>query len=208
MESKKLYIAWAAAVALAASCSISPGSQRGTETTPLVEVAGVALVPADEEVHRECLALSRQVGYSLPCPRMLPEYATPYWGRPTGINEFFQAGNGSLRRWVWLSVNFVHRPETDDHLVISAAPTKVDARHLIFTPKPYPAVRLKAEGRLRFRGREATWFYVSQGETIYLGHTVLVWSERGRTYGVGFHGRGSAVRELGLAVARHLSFIR
>jgi hypothetical protein len=48
---------------------------------------------------------------------------------------------------------------------------------------------------------------VSAGESIYLGHTVLVWWERGRTYAVGFHGKGSETRELGLAVARSIYFI-
>jgi hypothetical protein len=88
---------------------------------------------------------------------------------------------------------------------LSAAPTKVDARHLIFTPKPYPTAKLVVGGRLHFRGRIARWFYVSRGESIYLGHTVLVWSEQGHTYGVGFHGKGEVIRTLGLAIARSIS---
>ena len=142
-----------------------------------------------------------------PLSSFAPRICDPYWGRPTGNNEFFQAGIETLRRWVWLSVNFVHRPASDDHLVISAAPKRVDARHLIFTPKPYPEVGLEADGRLLFRGREARRFYVSAGESIYLGRTVLVWSERARTYGVGFHGKGSGIRDLGLAVAQSVYFI-
>jgi hypothetical protein len=173
--------------------------------SPTVEIAGVTLVRPEQEVGDECRSLAERVDYPLPCPRLLPQYATPYWGRPTGNDKFFQPGIGPLRRWVWLSVNFVHRPEADDHLVISAAPTQVDARHLIFTPKPYPEVRLEEEGRVRFRGRVATWFYASQGESIYLGHTVLVWSEGGHTYAVGFHGKGKEIRKLGLAIARSLS---
>jgi hypothetical protein len=210
MASKRLYFGCAAAMALAAaSCSgeAPRGPSQEPKLSPTVEIAGVTLVPAEQEVRRECLSLTRRVGYSVPCPRLLPQSATPYWGRPTGNNEFFQAGIEALRRWVWLSVNFGHRPESDDHLVISAAPKRVDARHLIFTPKPYPAVGLEAAGRPRLRGGEARWFYVSAGESIYLGHTVLVWSERGRTYGVGFHGKGSEIRDLGLAIAQSIYFI-
>jgi hypothetical protein len=209
MAPNVLFVASAAAIALTASCSSEApqGPNREPKRPFAVEVAGVTLVRAEPEVRRECLSLTRRVGYSVPCPRLLPEYATPYWGRPTGSDEFFQEGIETLRRWVWLSVNFVHRPEVDDHLVISAAPKKVGARRLIFTPKPYPGVKLEPEMRTRLRGREARWFYVSAGGSIYLGHTVLVWSEGGRTYGVGFHGQGTDIRKLGLAVARSIYFV-
>jgi hypothetical protein len=171
----------------------------------MVEIAGVRLVGAEQGVRDQCRSLAERVGYPLPCPRLLPEDATPYWGQPSGSDRFFQSGTARLRRWAWLSVNFVHRPESDDHLVISAAPTRVDARHLIFTPKPYPAAKLEVAGSVHFRGRIARWFYVRRGESIYLGHTVLVWSEQGRTYGVGLHGRGVTIRELGLGIARSIS---
>jgi hypothetical protein len=209
MAWKRLSFACAVIALAATACSSEAprGPDKEPTLSPSVRVAGVTLVPAEQEVRRECLGLTRRVGYSVPCPRLLPESATPYWGQPTGNNEFFQAGIETLRRWVWLSVNFVHRSESDDHLVISAAPERVDARHLIFTPKPYPEVGLEAEGRIRIRGREARWFFVSAGESIYLGHTVLVWSEGGRTYGVGFHGKGSETRDLGLAVAQGIYFI-
>jgi hypothetical protein len=197
-----------ACLALIALVGCSDETNRTTPEaagSPTVEIAGVTLVRPEPEVRDQCRSLAERVGYPLPCPRLLPQYATPYWGRPTGNDQFFQPGIGRLRRWVWLSVNFVHRPESDDHLVISAAPTRVDARHLIFTPKPYPEVALDAEGSASLRGRPAKWFYVSRGESIYLGHTVLVWSERGRTYGVGFHGKGKESRKLGFAIARSLS---
>jgi hypothetical protein len=195
-------------LALIALVGCSDEDDRKTPETarsPPVEIAGLTLVRPEQEVRDQCRSLAERVGYPLPCPRLLPQYATPYWGRPNGNSEFFQSGADDLQRWVWLSVNFVGRSDTDAHLVLSAAPTKVDARHLIFTPKPYPAAKLAVGGRLSFRGRIARWFYVSRGESIYLGHTVLVWSEQGHTYGVGFHGKGEVIRTLGLAIARSIS---
>jgi hypothetical protein len=207
MATKVPHFICLAVVTLTTACSHeAPRARNPKAVRPAsVEIAGIKLVRAETAVGRECLDLARRVGYPLPCPRLLPEYATPYWGRPTGNNQFFQAGRAALRGWVTLSVNFVHSPETDDHLVISAAPKRVDARHLVFKPRPYPGAELRPAGHTRLHGREAKWFYVSQGESIYLGHTVLVWSEAGHTYAVGFHGRGTVIRELGLAVARRIS---
>jgi hypothetical protein len=84
--------------------------------SPTLEIGGVTLVRPEQEVRDQCRSLAERVGYPLPCPRLLPQYSTPYWGRPTGNSEFFQTSVDHLQRWVWLSVNFVRPSDTADHL--------------------------------------------------------------------------------------------
>jgi hypothetical protein len=111
-----------ACLALIALVGCSDETDRTTPEaagSPTVEIAGVTLVRPEPEVRDQCRSLAERVGYPLLCPRLLPQYATPYWGRPTGNDEFFQPGIGRLRRWVWLSVNLGIAPS---RMTISSSP--------------------------------------------------------------------------------------
>lgn len=197
---------------LTAGCS-SDGNREGrtAATDDAVRVAGIKLVPVTEEVRGQCRTTARTLGYRVPCPTVLPEGA-----RPTPVagplatspfaDDFIHPGFRGFSRWAFLTVDFPAE-DLEGHLVISASPTIVDARHFAYL-EPAPGEDVVVESELRFRGQRAEWVRVPQSSSsIFGGHTVLLWSEEGHSYGVGFHGVGARVRELNRAIAEGMKLI-
>lgn len=204
-------VSFLASVFLAAGCS-GNGSQEGsTAADDAVRVAGVTLVPVRGAVRSQCRTTARALGYGVPCPTLLPEGAqpTPVAGPLASspfADDFIHPGYRGFNRWAFLTVDFPV-DDLEGHLVISAAPTPVDARHFAYL-EPTPGENVVVEGAFRFRGQRAEWVRVPQSSSsIFGGHTVLLWSKAGHSYGVGFHGVGTRVRELNRVVAAGVELI-
>lgn len=188
---------------------------RGVDTTVPsggeVEVGGVTLVAAEPTVQEQCLETANFLAYPIPCPRLLPDGSqpTPVVGPLASsrfADHFIHPGYRGFSRWVFMSVDFP-ASNVEGHLVISGSPEKDEPRRFIYLA-PVPSERVEVLGRAEFRRGESKWIYVPQSSSsIFGGHTVLVWSEGGHTYGVGFHGEGNRIRILNLAVAEHIAMV-
>lgn len=169
------------------------------------QIADVTLVSPPTVVWAQCKATARRVGYRIPCPTLLPEQAQPT--RVVGpfagsrfASDFIHPVFGAFNRWVSLSVEFPSE-KIESHLVVVASPRVVSPRHFVYL-EPSPVDRATVVGTLRFRDGAAQWVFVPpSSSSIFGGHTVLLWSSDGHTYGVGFHGKGKVIRDLDRAVA-------
>jgi len=156
---------------------------------------------------------ARRLEYAVPCPSVLPRGSspTPLTGRPDlqrlpYADDYLRPGFGAYRRWTFLTVEF---PSTvrESHLAVSAAPRPVDALHFV-SLAPSSLHRVKRMTTLHFRGEQAevVRVVVSDG-SIFQDHTVLLWTEGGHTYGVGFHGLDAAAAKLNRVIADSLSLV-
>jgi hypothetical protein len=143
---------------------------------------------------------------------LLPDNSTP---TPVGdpalrelpfADEYVRPGFRGYRRWMFLTVEFPTATR-EGHLVISASPRPVDAPHFM-SLRPSSDDKLNRVERLRFRGRsgEVVRVLVSDG-SIFQRHTVLMWTEGGHTYGVGFHGLDKEAEDLNLEVASKIELV-
>lgn len=208
---------------LAAGCAGGDGAEapvakspQGTAPTQTqdgdaVRVAGITLVPVSGELRRQCKTTARRLGYGVPCPGLLPEGAQPT-PLPPDLRDspfadyFIRPGFRGFSDWVVLTVYFPAQ-HLESHLVISASPRVVDGRHFAYL-EPAPSERVVIEGPQRLRGQRAQWVYVPPASSSsFGGHTILLWSSGGHTYGVGFHGRDLRIRELDLAVAESVEIV-
>lgn len=79
-------------------------------------------------------------------------------------------------------------------------------------PAWYPRARVRALGWLSVGGRRLRAVYVPSNTndgSAFAHHVVLVWTEDGHTYGVGFHEVGGRRRtlELDIALVRHVELV-
>jgi hypothetical protein len=74
--------------------------------------------------------------------------------------------------------------------------------------RPSPHDRLAFGGSVRLRNRKARVdrVLVSDG-SIFQRHTVILWTEKGHTYGVGFHDLDKDAQRLDLQVARSIRLV-
>jgi hypothetical protein len=121
-------------------------------------------------------------------------------------DEYVRPGFRGYRRWMFLTVEFPTATR-EGHLVISASPHPVDALHFM-SLRPSSDDKLDRVERLRFRGSstEVVRVLVSDG-SIFQRHTVLMWTEGGHTYGVGFHGLDKETEDLNLEVASKIELV-
>jgi hypothetical protein len=170
-------------------------------------------------VREDCQWTADKVGYPVPCPVFLPPESTPSlapFAESIGPQaaRFLSPGiEKRSRRWVFLNVSFPTRGMPSG-LEAGALGSGQGHLEMFVAPKPVPDIGRFVSGDLgrphEFvpRGTASVdavtgrWVGVSDG--AFGHHLVLVWIKGGRTYGLGFHGRGRASRELGLAVARTL----
>ena len=89
-----------------------------------------------------------------------------------------------------------------EHLVITASPRPLtnDAK-LVNGPAWYPRARVRVVGRVsinRWRMRAVYVPPATNDGSAFVNHVVLVWSDAGHTYGVGFHNTRGIDRTLRL----------
>lgn len=93
------------------------------------------------------------------------------------------------------------------HLVITASPTPTTAVRLVNGPAWYPKARVRLLGSVVVMGIKREIVFVpmrTNDGSAFAHHIVLVWTEGGHTYGLGFHVRTTRRRALALdeALAR------
>lgn len=201
------------ALTLFASDALGVGEKAAEKprgSTPM-RIADIELVRSTSLVRRQCKATARRLGYPVPCPTLLPDKAQPTRvvgpsaGSPFAF-DFIHPGFGAFSRWAVLSIDFPS-DKVESHLVIMASPTSVSPRSFAYLD-PSPVENVMIEGAVRFRGRQARWVLVPPtSSSIVGGHTVLLWSRNGHTYGVGFHGKGKLIRALDQAVAEAVRLV-
>jgi hypothetical protein len=188
---------------LASGCGAD--SERWTSAS---QVAGVELVPASAAVLRQCQRAANELGYAVPCPGVLPRgsYSTP----PVIPGcRLYLVGTGCFewRRWLIGSIEFPSKVRVS-HLVIQGSPLPRSPERFVHGPAWWPGAKVEIVGRQRLRGRAAQWIEVPEGSGSTLGgHLVLMWTENGHNYGIGFHGHDRGARALDLAVTRRLTMV-
>lgn len=109
-------------------------------------------------------------------------------------------GFRGYRRWAFLSVEFPSETR-EGHLVISASPRPVaPLQFMSLLPSPHDRLDLAASVRLRNTKAQIVRVLVSDG-SIFQRHTVLLWTEAGHSYAVGFHGLDREAQRLDLQIA-------
>ncbi len=115
----------------------------------------------------------------------------------------------SWRGWVIGSSN------TDgQHLVITASPHPLtDYAKLVNGPAWYPNERVRPLGWERINGRRMRSVYVPPAindGSAFMHHVVLIWTEGGHTYGIGFHNATGIGRTLFLdrELAKYIKLVR
>lgn len=204
------------AAVLMTACTSSPARQavpslahpttHVQESPALPEASAepaLVLVPAGATLLRECRSTARQVGYGVPCPRLLPQGWQGSGGGPAMVRW---EPSGPLARWAALSVGF-HVDTANlysssgwhqGHLVIESSPFPFTPKRMFFHGGGggvFPA------GSTRINGTPAHWYRVL-GESEFSFHLVVVWTHAGHTYAVGFHDWTVESRTFGLEVAR------
>ena len=173
-----------------------------------MEVAGLELVPASDEVRRQCERAAAELGFAVPCPGVLPKgsYSTPPLVEGCRL-RLVGPGCFVWHRWLVGSIEF---PSTlrVGHLLVQGSPRPRSPVRFVYGPAWWPEATVQIIGRDRIRRSTARWIEVPDGsESLFGGHLLLMWTESGNTYGIGFHGYDPGARELDLAVARSLTMV-
>lgn len=171
----------AAHPAEAAAARISCGSKIGWR-----------FVPAPPTLVAQCRATARAVGYAAPCPLRIPAglAATQPTAR-CALDIVGPAGRGGCGGRIWSGWIVGSSAVFEQHLAITAAPTVIeDGARLVNGPGWVRGMHVRPLGTLRVNGWHVRAVFVppaSNGGSAFSGHVVLIWTARGRTYGVGFH---------------------
>jgi hypothetical protein len=174
-------------------------------------------VAAPQALFAKCRATARTVGYPVPCPTYIPAgLAVGSSTIPTGCLDVIGPGGRSAcgpagkawRGWV-VGTSDVGR----EHLVITASPRPLtnDAK-LVNGPAWYPRARVRPVGWVNIKGWRMRVVYVppaTNDGSAFMHHVVLVWSDAGHTYGIGFHNMRGIRQTLLIdeELARHIKLV-
>jgi hypothetical protein len=101
-----------------------------------------------------------------------------------------------------------------EHLMITASPRPLkNYAKLVNGPAWYPQARVRALGWVQIKGWRMRSVYVppaTNDGSAFMHHVVLIWSDAGHTYGIGFHNTTGIHRTLVLdeELARHIKLVR
>ena len=229
MDGWKLVLVLPTVVALtAAGCGAGRRSHVGSPTAnpAPIEVGGqtlervVAANGKPSTLARECARAAKGAAFPIACPAALPRGSNPFWGNGFSPGECAQGASGTvrLRRWTWVGA-YVPIGARLGHIVVASAPQVIDPRSFIYlvgTVEPRPSRRVKVAGKTMVRGHAAKYVHPSLnprfdprprvGGTVFMGHTVLIWTEHGHTYAIGIAGPRIHARSVEAAMARQLTF--
>ena len=196
-------------------CGCSDSHTAAPSTT--AQKVGLRFVAAPQALLAKCRVTARAVGYPVPCPTYVPAgLAVGSSTTPTGCLDVIGPGGRpacgpagkSWRGWV-VGTSDVGR----DHLVITASPKPLtnDAK-LVNGPAWYPRARVRTVGWVNIKGWRMRAVYVppaTNDGSAFMHHVVLVWSDAGHTYGVGFHNTRGIRQTLLLdeELAKHITLI-
>jgi hypothetical protein len=124
-----------------------------------------------------------------------------------------------LPRWTWVGTYFpIDRGLA--HVVVASVPQEIDPQrfvYLIGTIRPYRSHRVVVVAETTVRGHPAKYVHPSLnprlnrpprvGGVVFMGQTVLIWTEHGRTYAVGLAGHRIGARAIEVEIARRLNFV-
>jgi hypothetical protein len=205
---------------VATGCWGRSASHRQTRQPAGTTVGGVKLVPV-ARVKGMCLQAAGRVGFPIACPAVLPRGSRPFWasGFARGECDPGSCGRVRLPRWTWVGTYF----PTDRglaHVVVASVPHEIDPHRFVYvigTVTPHRSRRVVVAAQTTVRGHGAAYVHPSLnnrldpsprvGGIVFMGQTVLIWNEYGRTYAVGVSGRHSA-RAVEAAIARTLNFVK
>jgi hypothetical protein len=155
-----------------------------------VELGGVYLAPTSRAFQAGCQRAADQLGFVVPCPRLLPTAAPGTAppelceGRPSCSGEvvFIVNDSGFLVPPGYLGVE----QQALGHLVIMAAPHRPDVPR-----PPNDALGCYADhpfARATVHGTRAVLLRCPTGSALNSGHTLVLWSQRGVDMAVSLHG--------------------
>jgi hypothetical protein len=188
----------------------------GLELDRAVEVNGKL-----PRLARECAQAAKRAGFPIACPTALPRGSNPFWGNGFSRGECDPGTCGAVRlpRWTWVGTYFPIGAGLG-HLVVASAPHVIDPGSFIYlvgTVKPHPSRRVRIAGETTVRGHAATYVHPSLnprldprprvGGIVFMGQTVLTWTENGHTYAIGIAGRGIDTRSVEAAIAHRLTLV-
>ena len=170
-----------------------PGS--GPSGTPNA-VGGVEFDAAPPGVLSACRSTASKVGYAVPCPTLLPLGTRSFGSVPTcHVPVIGTACSGGWPGWV---VGSSVSPA--GHLVITASPRVIrDPAKLLNGPGWYHGAAERRLGSPILSGRKRWVYFVppaTNDGSSFAGHIVVLWSQDGHSYAVGFHDlRGVKITE-------------
>jgi hypothetical protein len=206
---------------IATGCWGGGDSHQGAQQRVSAAVSGVELLPA-LRVKGMCLEAAGRVGFPIACPAVLPRGSHPFWATGFGRGECDPGSCGPVRlpRWTWVGTYFPTGRGLG-HVVVASVPHVIDPHqfvYLIGTITPHRSRRVEVVAKTTVRGHAAEYVRPSLnprldppprvGGIVFMGQTVLIWSEHGRTYAVGVAGRRIGARAVEAAIARRLNFVR
>lgn len=204
--------------ALVAGFVVSGCSSHQGAAQPQAERLPVRFVTAPAHLISQCRQVAHAVGYSAPCPMLIPRGLKRTQVHVGSTCHFQIVGlpchpgrrwNG-WRGWLFGSSEVADRPA---HLVISASPTPLsNYAKLVNGPawRHGERVVIGAPATInRWRGR---WIFVSpltNEGSAFAGHVVFAWTTHGHTYAVGFHDLSTRVktRALDVELVRHIRLV-
>jgi hypothetical protein len=181
--------------------------------------ANPGLVGTPATLARECAPAAERAGFPIACPVALPRGSDPFWGNgfSRGECEPRTLGTMRLRRWTWVGAYFPIGAGFG-HVVVASAPRVIDPSSFIYlvgTAKPHPSRRVMLAGETTVRGHAANYVHPSLnprfdppprvGGIVFMGRTVLIWSENGHTYAIGIAGRRIDAQSVEAAIAHRLT---
>ncbi len=221
MRKPVLFVASAVVAALAATGGWAGGdSHRKTHQPASTTTSGVKLVPIPR-LKGMCLQAASQVRFPIACPAALPRGSRPFWATGFSRGECDPGSCGPVRlpRWTWVGTYFpIDRGLA--HVVVASVPQEIDPQrfvYLIGTIRPHRSQRVLVAAETTVRGHPAKYVHPSLnprldppprvGGVVFMGQTVLIWTEHGRTYAVGVGGHRISARAIEAAIARKLNFV-
>jgi hypothetical protein len=179
---------------IAAGCAGGSSAPTNDRSAHSEIVAGVSFVPSSSLLLAACRTTAMKVGYAVPCPTRVPAHLVALGGTARCRIEIIGAAchlavsPHSWRGWV---VGSSVPSGSDEHLVIQAAPTVIaDPAKAIDGPGWYRGASVKPLEIATLKGVTIRSYYVppaTNDGSAFSGHVVMVWSQNGHTYAVGFH---------------------
>jgi hypothetical protein len=199
-----------------AAHTASESPTRGRQLLETTASAGSA------KLQGECGRAARRAGFPIACPAALPFGSTSFWANGFGGgNDCAPSASGDVRltRWTWVGTYFRHLGHFDV-LVVASVPHIVTPQafvYLIRTTRPHRSRSVVVAGTILVDGHQARFVHPSlnraldpppqNGGVIYMGQTVLIWTQHGHTYAVGVGGRGISAKTREIAIADRLVFV-